>query len=46
MKNILVSLFKKAKNDGIESPAVEKAISLLTESGAVQEAKNFLKTVI
>lgn len=39
-KNILVSLFKKAKNDGIESPAVEKAISLLTESGAVQEAKN------
>lgn len=39
-KDILISLFKEAKKDGIESPAVEKAISLLTESGAVQEAKN------
>lgn len=36
----LSSLFTKARNEGIDSPAVEEAISLLTKSGAVEEAKN------
>lgn len=35
----LASLFKQAREEGIDSPAVEKAISILTDSGAVEEAK-------
>ena len=36
----LGSLFQKARSEGIDSPAVEEAISLLTQSGAVEEAKS------
>lgn len=39
-KEKLISLFKKASEGGIDSPSVEEAISLLSESGAVEEAKN------
>ena len=35
----LSSLFQKARKEGIDSPAVEEAISLLTASGAVDKAK-------
>ena len=35
----LSSLFQKARSEGIDSPAVEQAISLLTGSGAVEKAK-------
>lgn len=35
----LTSLFQKARAEGIDSPAVEEAISLLTKSGAVDKAK-------
>ncbi|WP_294429298.1 polyprenyl synthetase family protein [uncultured Treponema sp.] len=38
-KEKLAALFEKARNEGIDSPAVEEAISLLTESGAVAKAK-------
>lgn len=38
-KEKLASLFEKARSEGIESPAVEQAISILTESGAVEQAK-------
>ncbi len=37
-KNELSNLFEQARNEGIDSPAVEKAISILTDSGAVQKA--------
>lgn len=37
-KKILANLFAQAKNDGIESESVEKAIKILSESGAVEEA--------
>ena len=35
----LASLFSQARSEGIDSPAVEEAISILTGSGAVDEAK-------
>ncbi len=35
---LLSTLFEKARFEGIDSPSVEEAISLLTESGAVQKA--------
>lgn len=35
----LLGYMKKASENGIEDPSVEKAISLLTESGVIQEAK-------
>ena len=35
----LTSLFQKARAEGIDSPAVEEAISMLTKSGAVDKAK-------
>ena len=35
----LSSLFTQAKDEGIESPAVEQAIGLLTKSGAVKQAE-------
>lgn len=35
----LTSYFEDAAQNGIESPAVEKAIALLSESGAVEEAR-------
>lgn len=35
----LSSLFEQARSEGIDSPAVEEAIRILTESGAVSEAK-------
>lgn len=37
-KEELASLFEKAGSEGIDSPAVEKAISLLEKSGAIQKA--------
>ena len=37
-EKILAQYFTQAKNEGIESPAVEKAIQLLTQSGAVEQA--------
>ncbi len=36
---VLKELFARAKTEGIESPAVEEAITLLTKSGAVEEAR-------
>ena len=36
----LASLFQKARNEGVDSSAVEEAISLLSESGAIEEAKS------
>lgn len=38
-RETLAALFEEARRDGILSPAVEKAITLLTESGAVAEAE-------
>ncbi len=38
-------LFEKAGKEGITSPAVEEAISLLEESGAVQQASEYGKTL-
>lgn len=35
----LTSYFTQAKTEGIESPAIEKAISLLNNSGAIEQAK-------
>lgn len=35
----IAHLFEQARKEGIESPAVEKAIGLLTKSGAVASAK-------
>ncbi|MBQ9206463.1 MAG: polyprenyl synthetase family protein [Treponema sp.] len=35
----LSELFKKARSEGIESPAVEEAIAVLSKSGAIEEAK-------
>lgn len=35
----LASLFSQARSEGIDSPAVEEAISIITGSGAVDEAK-------
>ena len=35
----LLGLINKAKAEGIESPAVEEAISLLTESGVIETAR-------
>lgn len=37
-KKVLADCFNRAKSEGIESSAVEQAISILTESGAVEEA--------
>ena len=42
----LASLFERARSQGIDSPAVEEAICLLTESGAVDEAKKKGKEII
>ena len=42
----LASLFEKARAEGIDSPAVEEAISILTKSGAVDEAKEKGKKII
>ncbi|MCR4823584.1 MAG: polyprenyl synthetase family protein [Treponema sp.] len=42
----LAFLFKKARKEGIASSAVEEAISLLTESGAVNEARIKGKEII
>jgi len=36
----IASLFSQARSEGIDSPAVEEAISILTNSGAVDEAKS------
>ena len=36
---VLSSLFESAAKDGIESPSVEKAIALLSQSGAIDSAK-------
>lgn len=38
-KEKLSKLFQKARSEGIESSAVEEAISILEKSGAIQEAK-------
>lgn len=38
-KETLAGLFTQARREGIESPAVEKAIDMLSESGAVDEAR-------
>lgn len=38
-KETLATLFKTARDEGIESPAVEKAIHILTESGAIERAR-------
>lgn len=35
----LSALFERARNEGIESPAVEEAISILEKSGAIYEAE-------
>lgn len=37
--SILSDLFNQAKNEGIESSAVEKAIDLLTNSGSIEDAR-------
>lgn len=37
--SVLTECFIEARKDGIESPFVEKAISLLEKSGAIKEAK-------
>lgn len=42
----LASLFSQARAEGIDSPAVEDAISILSQSGAVEEAKNQGKKII
>ncbi|MBQ4379050.1 MAG: polyprenyl synthetase family protein [Treponema sp.] len=45
-KEKLAVLFEKARSEGINSPAVEEAITLLTQSGAVEEAReNGQKTI-
>lgn len=36
----LHTLFKQARSGGIESPAVEEAISVLTDSGTILQARN------
>ncbi|HAK68385.1 MAG TPA: polyprenyl synthetase family protein [Treponema sp.] len=38
-KEALLKCFKTARKDGIESPAVEKAIALMEESGAISLAR-------
>lgn len=40
-KERLSLLFERAENEGIQSPAVEEAISLMQESGAIKEAFEF-----
>lgn len=45
-KEKLASLFEKARAEGIDSPAVEEAISILINSGAVDEAKEKGKKII
>lgn len=42
----LFELFEQAKKEKIESPAVEKAIALLTESGAVKKASEYGSEII
>ncbi len=38
-KDELVSLFRQARAEGINSPAVEKAIELISQTNAIEEAK-------
>ncbi|MBQ0052545.1 MAG: polyprenyl synthetase family protein [Treponema sp.] len=38
-KDALGNLFEQARKEGIDSPAVEKAISILSESGAIEKAR-------
>jgi octaprenyl-diphosphate synthase len=38
---LLSSLFTRARDEGISSPAVEETISILNSSGAVDEAKDY-----
>ncbi len=38
---VICKYFAQAKKDGIESPAVEECIELLTKSGAIEKAKGY-----
>ncbi len=42
----ITNLFRQAKKEGPESPAVETVIKLLEESGAIKEAADFSKKTI
>ncbi|HAH63011.1 MAG TPA: polyprenyl synthetase family protein [Treponema sp.] len=44
-KKLIASYFAQARKDGIDSPAVEQCISLLTHSGAVDEAFSYGKNL-
>lgn len=45
-KKRLSELFEQAQKEGIDSPAVEEAIKLLNESGAVEKAREIGKKLI
>ena len=45
-KPLIAELFAQAANGGIDAPAVEKCITLLTESGAVEQASTQGKQLI
>ena len=45
-KELLSSLFKKARSEGIDSPAVEEAISIISKGGAIDEARDKGKKII
>ncbi|MDE6068297.1 MAG: hypothetical protein K2F89_05010, partial [Treponemataceae bacterium] len=45
-KNKISSLFKRAKIEGIESAAVEDAIKILEDSGAIKSALNYGSKII
>lgn len=45
-KNTFSSLFKRAKAEGIESPAVEEAIHILEDSGMIEKARDYGSKII
>ncbi len=45
-KEELFTCFDKAKKEGIDSPSVEKAISLMAKSGAIEKADEKAKSLI
>ena len=45
-KNKISSLFKRAKIEGIESSAVEEAIKILEDSGAIKSARDYGSKII
>ncbi len=46
LKEKICKLFNKAAAEGIESPAVEECISIIVESGAIQEAEKYAKDIV